>query len=193
MPAEKDRTTRTAALWATVIAVPAALAVGFFALSTLPSGAPSAASPSASSAAGPQPASTVPVEMAAPALAEDVRTACRALTSQLPPAVRDLAQRPVSAGPEQNAAYGDPAITVACGGEQPSFLATDLVYPLNQVCWHATETADGTTWTTVDRQVPVSISIPERYDSPGQWTAEFSATVLSTLFARPDVPTGCTG
>ncbi|MFI5844901.1 DUF3515 family protein [Catenuloplanes sp. NPDC051500] len=189
MPAEKDRTTRTAALWATVVAVPTALAVAFVALSSLPSGTPAAAP----SSAGPQPASTVPVEVAAPTLAEEARTACRALTSQLPLTVRDLAQRPVSAGPEQNAAYGDPAITVACGGEQPSFLATDLVYPLNQVCWHATEEADGTTWTTVDRQIPVSITIPKSYDSPGQWAAEFSATVLSTLFARPDVPTGCTG
>ncbi|WP_033343900.1 DUF3515 family protein [Catenuloplanes japonicus] len=189
MPAEKDRTTRTAALWATVIAVPAALAVAFVALSSLPGAVPAAA-PSSS---GPQPASTVPVEMAAPALAGDVLTACRALTSQLPLTVRDLRQRPVSAGPEQNAAYGDPAITVSCGGEQPSFLATDIVYPLNQVCWHATETPDGTTWTTVDRQVPVSVTVPKSYDSPGQWTTEFSATVLSTLFAKDTVPTGCTG
>lgn len=189
MPAEKDRTTRTAALWATVIAVPVALAVAFFALSSLPSATPTAAPASAA----PQPVSTVPVEMPAPALAEDAQTACRALTSQLPLTLRDLPQRPVSAGPEQNAAYGDPAITVACGGDQPTFLATDLVYPLNDVCWHATETADGTTWTTVDRQIPVSVTIPQSYDSPGQWATEFSATVLSTLFAKSEVPTGCTG
>jgi GNAT superfamily N-acetyltransferase len=36
--------------------------------------------------------------------------------SQLPATVRDLTQRPVTAGAEQNAAYGDPALTVACGG-----------------------------------------------------------------------------
>ncbi|GAB7050582.1 DUF3515 family protein [Catenuloplanes indicus] len=187
MPAEKDRTTRTAALWATAVAVPAALAVGIIAVSSLPS-----ATPSATPASGaPQPASTVPVEMAAPALDDDETVACRALTSQLPVTVRNLAQRPVSAGPEQNVAYGDPAITVACGGEQPSFLATDLVYPLNKVCWHATETPDASIWTTVDRRVPVTVTIPKSYDSPGQWTTEFSTTVLSTLLSREDVPTGC--
>ena len=190
MPAEKDRTTRTAALWATVIAVPAALAVAFFAISSLPSVEPEAAS----SSAAPRPASTVPVEMAAPALSADQVIACRALTSQLPLTIRDLAQRPVSAGPEQNAAYGDPAITVACGGAQPSFLATDLVYPLNGVCWHAAETAGGSTWTTGDRRVPVAVTVPAAYESPGQWANEFSATVRSTLLSRDaGIPTGCTG
>ena len=32
-----------------------------------------------------------------------------------PATLRDLAARPVTAGPEQNAAYGDPPLTVACG------------------------------------------------------------------------------
>ena len=37
------------------------------------------------------------------------------MTSQLPATVRNLPARKVSAGPEQNAAYGEPPLTVACG------------------------------------------------------------------------------
>ncbi|MDR7273281.1 DUF3515 family protein [Catenuloplanes atrovinosus] len=182
-----DRTTRTAALWATIVAVPVAVIVALVAISALPDAEPEAAP----SSGAPRPVPTTPVEMAAPTLGTDETVACRALTSQLPVTLRDLPQRPVSAGPEQNVAYGEPAITVACGGDQPSFLATDLVYPLSGVCWHATETASGSTWTTVDRRVPVTVTIPKDYESPGQWTTEFSATIASTLLSREDVPTGC--
>ncbi len=188
-----DRTTRRAALWATVVAVPLAVLTGWLVFSAVdrgPAGGTGAASPSPTAA---RPQSTAPVAMSAPALSQRATVVCRALLSRLPRSVRDLAQRPVTAGAEQNAAYGDPAITVACGVPAPSFPPTDLVYPLDRVCWHAVERPDATVWTTVDRQVPVQVTVPRVYEQPGQWTNEFSATVTETVPSATSAPSGCGG
>lgn len=129
-----------------------------------------AATPSATATtAGPR--STAPVEMAAPALAERPATVCRALLSQLPATVNDLPQRPVTAGPEQNAAYGDPAVTVACGGAEPTVGETDDVWTVNRVCWHATEQADATVLTTLDRETAVTVRVPRSYGPALQWVS----------------------
>jgi hypothetical protein len=182
-----DRTTRQAALWATVAAVPVAALVAVFLVIRL-----SPASPHVDSSPSPGPQATGPVEMAAAALTPRAATVCRALVSQLPDMVRDRAQRPVTAGPEQNAAYGDPAITMSCGLPQPSFPPTDLVYPLDTVCWHADESpADATVWTTVDREVAVQVRVPKSYDSPGQWTIAFSDPIVESVPRLKTVPTGC--
>ncbi len=55
------------------------------------------------------------VALRSPALApSDAAGVCRRSTAQLPATVVGRHRRPVS-GAEQNAAYGDPPITVACG------------------------------------------------------------------------------
>ena len=150
-----DPTTRRAALIATAVALPITLLVAFLALGALAPDEP-AADPSPRASA-PRAQSTAPVEMAAPALAERPAIVCRALLSQLPDTVRDLPQRPVTAGPEQNAAYGDPALTLSCGGAEPTVGPTDDVWMVNKVCWYGTEEADATVLTTVDRETAVSV------------------------------------
>jgi len=143
-------------------------------------------------AASPAPQTTAPVTMPAPALPDRPATVCRALLSQLPETLRDRPRRPVTAGPEQNAAYGDPAITLACGaGTRPSVDPTATVYPLSGVCWYAEPGPAATTWTTLDREVPVTVTVPNRYDSPGQWVIEFSGPVGVSIPAIASVPSGC--
>lgn len=183
-----DRTTRQAAVWATAVAVPLTLVVALLAvLATRPDDTPAAApSPTA-----PRPQSTTPVAMPAPELSTRAATVCRALLSQLPASIRELSQRPVTAGPEQNAAYGDPAITVSCGVAMPEIPPTDLVYPLSRVCWHSADRPEATEWTTVDREVPVRVTVPKRYDEPGQWTIAFSDPVVATVPSLEQIPTGC--
>jgi hypothetical protein len=184
-----DRTTRQAALWATAVAVPLTLVVALVAiLASRPDDETPAAEPSATP---PRPQSTTPVAMDAPALSTRAATVCRALLSQLPGSVRDLHQRPVTAGAEQNAAYGDPAITVSCGVPMPKIPPTDLVYPLSRVCWHSADRPDATEWTTVDREVPVRVTVPKRYEQPGQWTIAFSNPVGATVPSLEQIPTGC--
>jgi hypothetical protein len=129
--------------------------------------------------------------MPAPKLTARQTTVCGALLSQVPHAVRDLAQRPVTAGPKQNAAYGSPAITLACGTTVPSFAPADGVLLLDGVCWYATESPDGSTWTTVDREVPTTVTVPAEYDQPGQWVIEFSTPVAASVPPAAKIPYGC--
>ncbi|GAA2472391.1 DUF3515 family protein [Winogradskya humida] len=199
-PAE-DRTTKKAALWATVVAVPVAALVAFGIFSQLVPDAKKAADPVAS-----QPA-VVPsaaVEMAAPKLSARQAEVCLAVTSQLPAKVRDLVSRKVSAGPEQNAAYGEPAITVACGGTQPKTCETmdaagsgcvpmdSELMNMNRVCWYADQRAEVTAFTTMDREVPVTVTVPKQYDQAAQWANEFSDIVVETdKSLAQGVPNGC--
>ncbi|MEU2611744.1 DUF3515 family protein [Micromonospora sp. NPDC007271] len=205
----RDRSTRSAALWATLIAVPVTVAVAGFTFAKLSPEEP-AATPSASATAV-RPQSTTPVEMPAPPLAERPATVCRALMSQLPASVRDLQQRPVTAGAEQNAAYGDPALTVACGGtprlelcpspapgastDQPAdgcISATGHVWRVNGVCWYTVEQADGAVLTAVDREVPVRVRLPKTYEQPLKWVTSISDTIVATVPSAETAPSGCT-
>jgi hypothetical protein len=185
-----DQATRGAARTAALIAVPIALLAGVLAFWGL-GGFNGNAQAGASASPGPQATGSVP--MAAPALPDQQATVCRALLAQLPDQIRDRTRRPVSAGPEQNAAYGDPAITLACApGPAPSIAPTAEVYVLSGVCWYSVSGKQASTWTTVDRQVPVTVTVPASYDAPGQWVTEFSAPIVAAVPSIQNPPTGCT-
>ncbi|MFG1871827.1 DUF3515 family protein [Micromonospora arborensis] len=188
-PAGRDRTIRGAALLATLIALPITLLVALLAFTKLTPDTPAAApTPSATTA---RVQSTDPVQMAAPALATRPATVCRALLSQLPTGIRDLAQRPVTAGPEQNAAYGDPALTVACGGTEPTFPSTDEVWTVNRVCWHLAEETEATVLTTVDRETLITVRVPRSYEQPLQWVSPISSTIVAAVPSGGAIPSGC--
>lgn len=185
-----DHISRSAAKVATVVAVPVALLAGVLAFlllgDALRGGEASPSSP-------PAPVATGPVALDARELSEREQTVCRALLSQLPDTIRDLPQRPVTQGPEQNAGFGDPPITVECGVPPADVAPTDQVWPLDAVCWH-TNQPEATEWVTVDREVPVRVTVPEAYEGRGQWTAEFSTTIVSTILSadEDEIPSGCT-
>jgi hypothetical protein len=186
---DSDRTTRQAALWATAVAIPVTIAVAAFAVFQLRPDAPTPGR----SPASPRAQSTAPVAMPASPLAEHAATICRALTATLPDAVRDLAQRPVTGGSEQNAAYGDPALTVACGVPAASFPPTDDVWVVNRVCWHASERPDAILLTTVDREVPVQVTVPRAYEQQLQWVAPIADAVVASVPSAATAPSGCRG
>jgi hypothetical protein len=139
----------------------------------------------------PRAQSTAPVAMPAVALGEPQATACRDLFGRLPATLRDRPRRPVTEGPQQNAAYGDPAITMTCGAPAVRIPATADVYLLSGVCWYSQTNGNGTVWTTVDRDTPVGVRVPDSYRAPGQWVIEFSAPVASALPRSADLPAGC--
>jgi hypothetical protein len=185
-----DRSTRQAALWATLIAAPLTLLLVFLAVNQFrPDEEPARTSAPPATAIRPQ--STGPVAMPAPALAERPATVCRALLSRLPAAIRDLPQRPVTAGPEQNAAYGDPALTLACGVPPVPVPAAEGLWVVNRVCWQVTERPDVVELTTVDREVPVRVTVPRAYQPALPWVAPLADPVLSSVKAAGQTPTGC--
>ena len=184
-----DRTTRQAALWATAIALPLTVLVAVLAFGQLSAPDPAAGPTTPPTPTHPQP--TTAVQMAAPPLADRPATVCRALVSRLPATIRDLHQRPVVAGSEQNAAYGDPALTVECGIPAPSIAPTDTMWLVNQVCWQAVQGAAGMVLTTVDREVPVRLSVPQGHEQTVQWAAPVSESVVASVPSAKDIPSGC--
>jgi hypothetical protein len=197
-----DKSTRSAALVAAAIAVPIALIAGVLIFWRLTPDQPAAAPGPTSSAV--QPVPSTPVQLAAPRLPAHDAQACLALTSQLPDRVRNLPARKVSAGPEQNGAYGDPPITVQCGVAQPPMCQTitpgqtgcvpldaDLLV-MNGVCWYGYDGPATKLFTTMDREVAVQVGVPASYDQPAQWANEFSDAVVKSIKSKASaVPTGC--
>ena len=187
-----DQVTRGAARLAAGIALPIALAAGLLAFWGLGGFGGGPARPGAS--ASPRPQATGAVVMAAPSLVDRPATLCRALLAGLPGALRDRLRRPVTAGPEQNAAYGDPAITLACGaGAPPSIEPTADVYPLSGVCWYAAPGPDTTVWSTLDREVAITVTVPNSYSGQGQWVIEFSGPIVASVPSIKKAPSGCVG
>jgi Protein of unknown function (DUF3515) len=201
-PQAPDRATRSAALWATVVAVPVAILAGLliFAHIRQVAGAPG---PATAAATTPAAVPNAPVRMAAPRLSPRAATVCLAVTSQLPAKLRDVPARRVSAGPEQNAAYGEPPITVACGGTRPAMcptldggrgcvpLDTELLI-MNGVCWYPDQQTGRTAFTTMDREIPVTVTVPTSYQQGAQWANEFSDIVVATdRSVTSGLPSGC--
>lgn len=168
-----DPATRAAARTAGLVALPIALLAGFLAYRTI------------GEEHGSEPArarSTTPVTMAAPRLDERPAAVCRALFARLPDRLGDLDRRPVTTGAEQNAAYGDPPVTLACGAAGPSAPAGAQFFELNGVCWYPQEGAEATVWVLRGREVPVVVVVPKEHT--GQLLVDLagpiSATVAST-------------
>jgi uncharacterized protein DUF3515 len=184
-----DPVTRSAAKLAALVAVPVALLVGIGTFALLRDSPAPDPPPPTPTATGPVP--TGPVAMTAPPLSEREQVVCRALLSRLPAALAGLAQRPVTAGPEQNTAYGEPPITVACGGPAPSYEPDAEVNPWEGVCWQPAVTPDASVWTVLGREVPVRVSVPTSYDGPFQLVLEFSRPIAGTIRSADTVPWGC--
>jgi hypothetical protein len=174
----------TPARLATLIAVPVALLVGLASFWLLGGFRDDKPPP-------PRPQSTAPVQMPARALAPPQAAVCHELVNRLPGALRDRPRRPVTAGPDQNAAYGDPPITLECGVPPISLPPTAEVWLLSGVCWYSQPGDGGTRWTTVDRDTPVRVSVPGSYETPGQWVIEFSPPIAATIPRSSTVPAGC--
>lgn len=178
-----DPDRRRAARLATIVAVPVALLVGLISytvLSTHASSQPPVTPQTLSTG------STSDVPMPAPSLSATPATMCLAFVAALPDKLNNLLPRPVSAGREQNAAYGDPPITAACGVAPAVVSSGAEAFTIGQVCWYE-ETGPATTvWTTLDRAVPVRVTVPDSYTSPGQWVTPFANALVAAV---PSVPT----
>lgn len=156
---------------ATITAVPVALVVGVLAFWLL-GGFPKA------EATGPVRTDAAPMDASTAAV-------CRALVAALPETLGGLHRRPVSAGPEQNAAFGDPAIVLSCGTVGKRAIPQDAqLLGLSDVCWYPQEGDGKTVWTTVDRQVPLRVVVPAKAD--GAWLVNLSSAIVATVpYADP--------
>jgi hypothetical protein len=63
---------------------------------------------------------------------------------------------------------------------------------MNAVCWYADQQTGQTAFTTMDRAVPVTVTVPTSYQQGAQWANEFSDIVAETdPSITKGVPSGC--
>jgi hypothetical protein len=166
-----DPVTRRAAKLAALIALPAAIIAGVVTFRVL--------APEDDRPAPPRPAATSAVDVAAPSLPPRTATVCRALLARLPDRLGELARRPVTGGAEQNAAYGDPAVTLACGAAGPTPPADAQYFAINGICWYAEDGRDVRTWVLQGREVPLVVRVPRAYT--GQDLVDLSTPIRDTV------------
>ncbi|MEV4131262.1 DUF3515 domain-containing protein [Dactylosporangium sp. NPDC049742] len=159
-------TAKSPARIATVTAIPVALLVGVLAFWLL-GGFPKAEA-------------TGTVHTDAVAMDEATTVVCRALVARMPETLGGLHRRPVSAGTEQHAAFGDPAIVLSCGAIGKRAVPRDAqLVGVSGVCWYPEEHKQETVWTTIDRHVPLRVVVPKKAD--GSWLSHLSAPITETV------------
>ena len=178
MSADTTRPAPSPARIATLAALPVALVVGVVAFWGLGGFPGQADKPD-----------TAAVRAEAPQLAPSPATVCRALVAKLPDVLGGLARRPVTAGTEQNAAFGDPPIVLSCGVPQPVVPQDAQLLGLSNVCWYPEEHPGETVWQTVDREVALRVVVPKAAD--GSWLVNLSAPIVATVPATPPGPVHC--
>jgi hypothetical protein len=181
---------RLPAVVATVLAVPIAVVAGIFVFNAM--------APALEDADLAQ-EELSPVSVEVPELSDEDAVVCLALTATAPETAGGLAARPVEHGAEGGGAnivaaeavmaYGDPATVATCGAEPVVVEDTAAVFKLNGVCWFSDEA--GMEWTTLDRQVPVGVSVPEENDQPVDVLNDLSKVIGEKVPAAEDAPTGC--
>ncbi|HEU5128336.1 MAG TPA: DUF3515 domain-containing protein [Glycomyces sp.] len=135
-----------------------------------------------------------PVSVEAPRLSDEDAVVCLAMTAKAPESVAELPARPVEGGEhaaEFVLAYGDPAVVATCGAEPAEVGDTDPIYVLDGVCWFTEEGGDGTEWVTVDREVPVAVSVPEAYEQPVDVLNGLSGPIGEAVPVSDEAPTNC--
>ncbi|WP_205325195.1 DUF3515 family protein [Glycomyces sp. YM15] len=179
-----EKKSRLPAIVATAVAVPVAVVSGVLVFNAI--------APEAEEHAR-QDLSAVSVEV--PVLSDEDAVICLALTATAPETAGGLRARPVSGGEgdasaaEAVLAYGDPAVVASCGVEPVAVEDTALVYKLNGVCWYSDEA--GVEWTTLDRQVPVGVNVPDADEQPVDVLNDLSTVIAAKVPAAAEAPTGC--
>lgn len=102
------------------------------------------------------------------AVSDQTVEVCARITAALPATLGRLARRPVAGEPTRAAAWGDPAVTFACGTPpaDPSAEQVQLGPPEGGlVTFGLDDVGPANAFTTVDLPVPVTVTIPDEYDS----------------------------
>ncbi len=106
-------------------------------------------------------AGPVRVEEPSPGPAE--RATCETLLAALPEQVLESTRRPTEPG-VLSRAWGDPAITLRCGGPAPPGLtATSECLEVDGVGWFSEDAEGGRLFTTIGRAVFVEVGVPADY------------------------------
>lgn len=173
------------AVVATAVAVPVAAVAGVVVFDLI--------EPAAEDSRFDEDLSAVSVDV--PQLSDEDAVLCLAMTAKAPESAAGLQARSVEGGEHASEfalAYGDPAVVATCGAEAVEVEDTAVVYVLDGVCWFTDEAdGEGTEWTTVDRQVPVGVTVPAAYEQPVDVLNELSGAIGEAVPVAEGAPSGC--
>jgi len=116
------------------------------------------------SSAGPA-AATGPVDVVAVGVSGPQ---CGPLVAALPATLGALSRRPVTGEVGRTAAWGDPAVTLACGSPEANPAAEQLQLGPKEggiVTFAIHDVGPATAFTTVGLPVPITVTVPDAYDS----------------------------
>ena len=100
----------------------------------------------------------------------------------------DLPRRPVTVGPEQNAAYGEPPVTVACGAAAPTPPDGAQYFQIEGPCWYPDDPAGARRWSLQGREVSLVVMAPSGF--LGQDLVDLAKPVVEAI---PEVKQVCKG
>ena len=130
----------------------------------------------------------LPVEV--PPVTPEAEEFCPALMAKLPLELAGEPSRRVDSDTLNAYAWGDPAIVLICGVDQPAgFVVGVSAIQINGVQWYVdTDDPDTTVWTTVDRPVNVQVSLPASVDSAP--VTALTTPIAQSLPYREPTPAG---
>jgi hypothetical protein len=108
-----------------------------------------------------------PVPVDTPDVTPAADLACPVLMGQLPLELAGETSRLVDSDTPYAYAWGDPAIVLVCGVDPPAgYVVGTSTIAISGVEWFVDDSdPDVVVWTTVDRNVPVQVSVPTSTDS----------------------------
>lgn len=105
-----------------------------------------------------------PAQVRVPSPSKKTVKRCRGLMADVPGEVDGHSQRTVKPSSRLTAAWGDPAITAACGVSKPSGMTpTSKCWEVNGVGWYAQKRGDHYRFTTIGRTFYVRVTVPNKY------------------------------
>lgn len=109
-----------------------------------------------------------PVDVDPPSPASSVESACQALLGDLPDTLAGQERRDIAPEGALAAAWGDPAIVLRCGVDQPAAMSPDAqVVEVDGVTWLPEELTAGYVFTTYGRTAFVEVTVPDDYAPEG--------------------------
>ncbi|SDT32605.1 Protein of unknown function [Microlunatus soli] len=107
---------------------------------------------------------------------------CRSLVSALPQIVDQQRHREVEPASDFTAAWGHPAITLACGVTKPAGMnAASKCWEVNGVGWYAEERDSDIRYTTLGRTALVQVTVPNKYTPQANALVDLAAPIKSQV------------
>lgn len=104
-----------------------------------------------------------PAQISAPSPSPQTRDRCKAMVSALPKKNDGHSRRDTKPESSLTTAWGNPAITLACGVSKPAGMKPDSkCWQVNGVGWYADKRSDDYRFTTIGRKAHVQVTVPNK-------------------------------